>query len=505
MFAAAIWDKPQKRLLLYRDRLGKKPLYYAQTGEVLIFGSEIKSLLLHPRISRELDFTSIYHYLGLKNTQAPRTIYRDIRQILPGEYLIWEKGRLSTKKYWNLNFNSIQNISDEEAAEEILRILEDAVRLRMDCDVPYGAYLSGGVDSSSITTLMTRFSSKPIKTFCLVYEGNSGGEGKEGDRRFARDISRRLGTEHHEFLLTPEFFRDKMPDVLNAFDEPFSGTISTFFLSILIHQYVKVAISGDGADELFGSYLAHRLAFPIRNYNQFRAQNKSSWKELNSEERGSLFPFDSREQYEVLTRVADPDLATWRLKLNVFTPEELEQLLAPEVLKEVSPAGRNPYALLSAFLTAHDDLNRVLEMDQREVLPNQVLPFVDRLSMAHSIEVRVPFLDYRLVEFVNSLPGSMKIKEGVNKYIHKAAMEKILPEDIINRPKEGFVQPNYLWMHASLKGWVLEKLRTLPKKFFNASFLGSLISRFERGETALNAKIWGLTCLSLWWGARRNP
>lgn len=504
MFAVVIWDQKKKKLFLYRDRIGKKPIYYALKDGKLIFASEIKAVLLHPTVSREIDFSALYHYFGLKNISAPRTVYQDIRELLPGHSLCWQEGHVEIKSYWKLDFSRELKISEEEAAGEILRILEDAIRLRIDCDVPFGAYLSGGIDSSSVATLMSRFASKPLQTFCLVYEEEGGGpwKGKQADRSFSREMAKRLGTHHYEFVLTPKFFSEKLPAVLRAFDEPFSGTVSTYFLSILIREHVKVALSGDGADELFGSYLPHRLAFAVQSYNQLVAKQKSRFEDLTEGEKLSLQPFNTPDQYAFLRQVADNDLATWRTRVNVFTPEELKELLDPAILREVPPLEQNFYASLSRGLTAQDELNRVLEMDQKELLPNQVLPFVDRLSMAHSIEVRVPYLDYRLIEFANALPGRMKIREEITKRIHKMAMEKILPQDIIERPKEGFVQPNYSWMHDSLKDWTLECLGCLPRSLFRFSYLDNLISRFKAGDRSLNAKIWNLSCFSLWWQQR---
>lgn len=504
MFATALWDAPRRRLTLTRDRMGKKPLYYAIVGGELLFASEIKCLLLHPALRRDLDPVALFQYLGLKNTSAPRSIFAGVRQLPAGHFLVWENGQASIRPYWQADYLPLESPPTEaEAASEIRRLLEDAVRLRMDCDVPYGAYLSGGVDSSAVTALMSRFHSQPVQTFCLGYADDALGQfkGKAQDIHYAREMSQRLGTEHHELIIDAPFFAEKMPEIVRSFDEPFSGTVSTFFLSILIHEHVKVALSGDGADELFASYLPHRLAFPLEAFLTLRGQGKTRREDLSADELALLAPFDSPAQFAFLARIAHGSQAAWRDHISVFSLSERLELLAPDFLAGLPEARRHdPYTELEGVLSAGDDaLNRVLEVDQAELLANQILPFVDRLSMAHSIEVRCPFLDHRLVEYVNRLPGRYKIGGGINKRILKAAVADLLPADLLARPKEGFVQPIYTWMHGALQGWTISCLDSLPVQLFNPAPLADLRQRFLAGDTGVNAKVWNLACLGLWW------
>lgn len=512
MFATAIWDAPKRRLTLARDRMGKKPLYYALAGGELIFASEIKCLLLHPAIGRSIDPAVLFQYLGLKNTSAPKSIFAAVRQLPAGHFLVWENGQANVRPYWQADYAPLEHPPTEaEATSEIRRLLEDAVRLRMDCDVPYGAYLSGGVDSSAVTSLMARLHNQPVKTFCLGYADDALGQfkGKAQDIHYAREMSQRLGTEHHELIIDAAFFAAKMPEIVRSFDEPFSGTVSNFFLSILIHKHVKVALSGDGADELFASYLPHRLAYPVEALLSFRRQGKTRREDLSDGELAQLAPFDSPQQFAFLDRIAESSQTRWRDHLGVFPLAERLALLSPELLAGLPGGERHdPYAELEARLTAGDDaLNRVLEIDQAELLANQILPFVDRLSMAHSIEVRCPFLDHRLVEYVNRLPGRYKIGGRadatcggpINKRILKAAVADLLPPQLISRPKEGFVQPIYTWMHGALKDWTLSCLDALPPELFNAAPVSALRRRFLAGDTSLNARVWNLACLGLWW------
>lgn len=502
MFGIAVWDSRHRRLILARDRVGKKSLYYAIVGSELVFGSEIKALLRHPDVPRNLDPVGLYRYLGLKNTSAPGTIHAAVRQIPPGHVLVCEDGSIRIEPYWRPDFTPLEGIVEAEAAAEVRRLLEDSVRLRMDCDVPYGAYLSGGMDSSSVVALMSRKQDRPVKTFCLGYEDEASGQfaGKASDIQYAREMSRRLGTEHHELIINAEMFTREMPGVLRAFDEPFSGTVSTFFLSILIRQHVKVALSGDGADELFGSYLAHRLAFPLERCLALAREGKARLDDLTDAEREGLGPYATPEQFRFLSGLAHARHAVWRDRLSVFSQSERRELLSPDFLTQVPEEARDDgYAAIEASFTARDALNQVLETDQRELLPNQVLSFVDRLSMAHSLEVRCPFLDHRLVEYVNRLPGRYKIGGGINKRILKMAVADLLPGELLSRPKEGFVQPIYTWMHGALQGWTLDCLDALPASLFRPAPLAVLRQRFLAGDTGVNAKIWNLACLGLWW------
>ncbi|MGE4421200.1 MAG: asparagine synthase (glutamine-hydrolyzing) [Pseudodesulfovibrio sp.] len=500
MFGLAIWDRREGQLLLYRDRMGKKPLYYALQGKTIVFGSEIKSLLLHPRVSRDPDPAGLASYFALKNTSAPNTAYAAVKQLLPGDMLLWKDGEARTTRWWKPSFSPIADITEEEAVREIRRLLESAVHLRMQCDVPFGAYLSGGVDSSTVASLMSRFHSHPVQTFCLGYEDDVQGQfkGKAQDIHHAREMARRIGSDHHELIINAQTFAESMPDVMAAFDEPFSGTISTFFLSTLIRQHVKVAISGDGADETFASYLTHRLSFPMEHLLRFEREGKGEYDLLSDEDLALLRPFDTPEQFAFLRRIASPVMSEWRDSLSVFTTAERAQLFMSGFFGSGLPPV-NPYRAFDAGGTAQDTLNRTLEVEQAELLPNQILPFVDRLSMAHSVEVRCPFLDHRLVEFVDSLPGEFKIRDGVNKYILKKAVEGIIPPEVINRPKEGFVQPIYSWMHGALRPWTVDLLEALPGEVINLRYVEPIKRAFLNGDTAVNAKIWNLACFSLWW------
>lgn len=463
MFAVALYDAEKKVLFLFRDRIGKKPLYYTyKPGKVFAFASEIKSLLHHPEVSTSVDEDSFLDYLAKKTTIAPKTIYKDVHQLLPGSWLCIDAGmsNLETTCYWRpTTARSGYGLRKEEFIEKFLELFTDSVRIRTRCDVPFGAYLSGGVDSSSVVSVLASLGRK-VKTFCLGYNQDltSRCTGKEEDIDFARRMSKLYGTDHYEIIIDHEKFREDFPRIIGAFDEPFSGTVSTYFVSSLIKDHVKVALSGDGADELFGSYLAHRLAEHV----------------------GSIAS-------------AAPNLlrnpGKWRKDLFVFNDNDMASLIHPDLHIKHTPSVRN-------FIHSVDHVNQVLEEDQSDLLPNQVLPFVDRLSMAHSVEVRCPYLDYRIIELVNSAPGSWKVLHGKTKIIQKEALAgRVIPKEVTDRKKEGFVQPVYSWMEKELSKWVDDLLVTLPYDRLNKKYVMSLDKRYD------HAKIWNLVCLSVWWNS----
>jgi len=289
---------------------------------------------------------------------------------------------------------------------------------------------------------------------------------------------------------------------MRAFDEPYSGTISTYFLSSMISQHVKVALSGDGSDELFASYLPHRLARPIHNYVAFAKLGKGDYEDLSRKDLESLNPYHAREQFQYLKGVASSSQSKWRMKLAVFNEEEKQMLFSTE-FKDILGDYRTDN-LYSAYLedgTTSDPLNSVLEIDQKELLSNQVLPFMDRLSMAHSLEVRSPFLDYRVIEFANSLPSEMKIYNGINKFIQKKAVNKLLPDEFLQRPKEGFVQPIYSWMLRSLRPWIEEVLcykNVSEHGLLNSSYVERILREHMTGVYDHSAKVWNLVCFHIW-------
>jgi len=479
MFAISLYDIRNKKLFLFRDRLGKKPLYYTWREGRFYFSSEIKALL-KIKDNYEIDKKSLINYLQLKNTSAPNTIYKKIKQVKSANYIEYDlvKKVLNEVQYWKVDFSKKLKLSEEEIIEQFMTLLEDAVKIRTKCDVDYGSFLSGGLDSSLITSIIARKHNKKVKTFLLGYEDDF--ENKQNDLYYADKLSKKLGTEHYKYILGSKEVFEELSDVLKSFDEPFSGTVSTYFLSKLVSQNVKVVLSGDGADELFGSYLTHRLATPIENY-------------FANKDKEALKPFDTKEQLVFLQGIADRDITIWRNKLNVFSDHELQRLF----LNDISIS--NPYKELKT--TSVSMLDMCLEIDQQELLPNHVLAFVDRLSMAYSLEIRSPFLDYRIVEFVAQISSSLKIKESINKYILKKSATKYLDDEIINRSKEGFVLPVYQWIeqeyYEKVRMTILNS-KMLDNFKFNKKYIQELLDTFKI-EKKQHAKIWNLYTLAIWY------
>jgi len=328
MFAIAIWDERTQKGLLVRDRPGKKPLYYLHLGTRLYFASEIKCLLEVPGYRREINHQALHHYLGYKHTPCPLTIFKNIFMLPPAHYLIFskEENRIEIERYWEISLErrrEMERMGEEEISSELIAVLERAVKKRLISDVPIGFFLSGGLDSSLSTAIAATQSPGQIKTFTLTYPQGKAHDGKFEDQLFAKRISEQYHTEHHEECIDMSDFCEEFPRIIGHFDEPFAGVVSTFFLSRLIAKHVKVALSGDGADELFGSYLSHRLAFPLHNLKLY--------KETSDERYHDFSPFEHTTSY--LEELYEPEDWKWRAKLLVFSDEEKERLYSGE-LKE---------------------------------------------------------------------------------------------------------------------------------------------------------------------------
>lgn len=474
MFAVALWDSRQQVGLLARDRMGKKPLYYWEHDGALYFASELKALLAVPGFERRLNLEALHHYLGYKHVPHPLTIFEGVRMLPPAHRLLFRPGaEPKLSRYWHLSFATNGRVPDErEAVDELLVRMRRAVQRRLMSDVPVGFFLSGGIDSSLTTALATEVATSPVKTFTLTYAGGSTTPGKEEDRRWARWVAEHYHTDHHEETIEVSHYPESMRKILRAFDEPFAGVVSTYFLSQRMAQHVKVAVAGDGADELFGSYLSHRTAAGV--------------------------------QAPPASLPSDPDWA-WRASLLVMSDEEKFRLYSPDIRAALAHVSTREH-MHRAFdsLTARDPLNRVLEAEFHGIFPDQVLTFVDRLSMAHSLEVRSAFLDTEVVEYVASLPGSLKIRNGETKYILKQAAARYFPDEMVRRPKEGFLMPVTQWVLGDLQPWVRETLspaRLATHGIFDANRVRELVDRvYEPGAdyTAVN-RVLALVIFQEWY------
>ncbi len=479
--------------LLARDHTGKKPLYYLPRPGALYFASEIKCLLAVRDYERRLNPVAVHHFLSYKHVPDPDTAFEGIQSLGPAQTLSWSaRDGVRVSTYWSLDWApdpDWDRMDEEEIALRVAASLKEGVRRRLLSDVPIGFYLSGGVDSSFSTALAATLSPGRIKTFTLTYDSDSTTPGKDEDQRWARAVARQYGTEHHEERLSAGSFAEEFPRVLRHFDQPFSGVVSPYFLSRLIGRHVRVALSGDGADELFGSYLSHRLAPVIAEYL----------------ERGAavLDRPSFRDNRKLVEAIADRDPAKWRARLAVFSEAEKCLLYTPDFAAAVGAASSDAHlAGYFARGTAADPLNRILEAEFRGIFPDQVLAFVDRLSMAHSLETRTAYLDRDFVELAASLPGRLKIRDGENKYILKHAAMPYLPAALISRPKEGFVMPVNQWLMSDSGGFtgrVLHPDRVRAAAMVRPAAVEALVARFQGGDTSLANRVLSLIALHVWW------
>ena len=489
MFAIALWDKRSQTLSLYRDRFGVKPLFYSSRGKHLIFGSEIKAILEHEDVSRELDYQALSHYLSLRNVPAPYTIYSEVRALRPGEMLTWSAEQGSTVSRWYQVPTTVRWSDQDESVlvDQLDGLVRDAVRIRLRSDVNYGAYLSGGIDSSTVVAIMSELSAAPVKTFTLGFADSP--EHKR-DTFFARQVAERYATEHHECVISWEDLQSELPTIIHHLDQPFAGVISSYWLSRFMRRYVTVALSGDGADDMFASYGHHRLVWPLEQLNQSPARDDVD-----------LSFFKGREDF--VRGLAGYAPWEWRLAYGAFMEHEKQPLLTPRGRELLNCPTTDFLRDIYQQCDPHTDaLNKLLYLDMNTLLPNEILYFNDMLSMAHSMEVRTPFLDYRVAELACSIPGTLKIRDGQLKYILRKVAARYVPSAILERPKEGFVLPKNTWLRQGMAGLlddVFREDRLSLHGFFNLDYIRAIIARFLKGDDALTFKIWTLLVFQIWY------
>ncbi|HLK50382.1 MAG TPA: asparagine synthase (glutamine-hydrolyzing) [Bryobacteraceae bacterium] len=496
MFAFAVWSESQKRLVLARDRIGIKPLYYCQHRGNLYFGSELKAILEHPEIPRVLDQQALGSYLSVNYVPGPRTLLDGICKLPPGHVLEWQRGKLRLGGWWKLPTGPARHISTEEAKEELDGLLRESVREHLVADVPLGIWASGGLDSSTILHYAAAATSGRLKTFSISFAGRSFDES-----RYFREVARIYGTDHNEFNLDPEVdLRSAIEDFAFYSDEPSAdaGALPVWYLSRMTREHVTVALSGEGADELFGgylTYLADRAVRPCRHLPQAARQ-------LMRAAVGRCLPV-SDEKISL-----EYKLKRW-LEGSGLDPDEAHFFwngtFSGEQRKQIWPGsnGNGLRALVDsmALSPATGRLNRYLFIDQSYYLPDDILYKADRMSMAHSLEVRPPFLDHRIVEFAARLPEHMKIRGVRQKVILKELMRDKLPQAVIRRKKTGFDIPAHDWFRGSLRGMLRETLNTQAVEatgIFDAAAVETLIRDHMERRINVGYHLWGLLTLFLW-------
>jgi len=502
MFAFAIYDERTEELLLARDRVGKKPLLYARTPNGLVFGSEFSALLKHPDVGRDVDREAIHHYLSFSCVPAPLTAYRQIRKLEPGHTLRYSRRTGETKiaRYWRPDFSKKLKISEEEAGERAVELLRDAVRVRLMSEVPLGAFLSGGVDSSAVVALMSEMSSEPVKTFCIGFE-----EQDFSELHHARRVAEHVGADHHEFIVRPEAM-EILPTLVEHYGEPYadSSAIPTYYVSRETRRHVTVALNGDGGDECFAGYdryAAMKLAGAYRKLPNFlrervirQAANLLPTSELRRSRARSLKRFLAAASLPHVERylrwVSALDA---RAKRDLYTDEFSRETEGFDTGGFVAPffEGANGSGVVDASLLA----------DTMTYLPNDLLVKVDIASMAVSLEARSPFLDHHVIEFAASLPENLKLRGLTTKYILKRVLAKLLPAENLKRPKMGFGVPVGHWLRGGMQGCMRETLlseRHLRRGLFRPEEVRRMVELHARGERDYTAQLWTLMMLELW-------
>ncbi len=504
MFAFAIWDGPKNRLFMARDRLGVKPLVYHLGPKSLVFGSEIKALLQDPEVPREIDPVAIHHYLTYQAVPAPNSVYQGIQKLPPAHYLMWENGKVTIERWWKLEYGpkfEVRTASDRKALEEeLVAQLTEAVRLRLISDVPFGAFLSGGIDSSAVVGLMSRLMDRPVRTFSIGFE-----EDAYDETDAARAIAQRFGADHTEFKVRPDAL-DLLPRLVRFYDEPYADAscIPTYIVSQMARAHVTVVLNGDAGDENFAGYdryvanaLAQRIGplAPVLGSPAFNAllgmlphgENSTSrvWRLKRFTDQLGRTPQERN--------VAWMSLFDNARKAALYTPEFRARMAAHDSTRLVLERYRESGAA--------DFLDATLYADIMTYLPDTLLTKVDIASMAHALEARSPFLDYRFMEFAARIPARLKLEGSRTKSILKSAMSDLLPTEILARKKMGFNVPMDRWLRNELRPMTYDLLlgdKAIGRGYFDRSFVERMLGEHMSGRWNWHSQIFSLLMLELW-------
>ncbi len=506
MFALALWDRKKQKIVLARDRLGIKPLYYQIDGMALRFASEIKCILCDKHVSRRIDMEALNLYLSYLATPPPYTMFEGIRQLYPGEMLIFENNRVRTQSFWypKSRISQSQELDANTVKRELGERLRTIVKEHLLSDVPVGAFLSGGIDSSVLVGLMHEFLGPGFKTFSIGFEGHR----LFDETPQAKSVSKRFGTDHHERILSPADLLNALEDITWQLDEPLadSSCLPLYFVSQLAANYGKVVLSGDGGDEVFAGY----CKYLAEHYRQYFTNLPAPFSHFLSHTFANYLP-ESRANYMMdllrqgkkFLRGFDPDPFERHMGMAIHFEDQLRsQILLPEIRKAIDFDRPRTYRReIFQELSDHDDLTRMLWVDLRHGLPSDMLMKVDRMSMLHSLEVRVPFLDHTLVEYAFSLPGWMKLKGKTTKWILKEAFKDLLPSDIIHRRKHGFDVPVGEWFKHELRDViedVCSESTTNRRGLFDPRQVRQVIMDHQDRRRDYNNQLWIFLSLELW-------
>ncbi len=496
MFAFAIWNKKDESLFIARDRVGKKPLFYSLTDKrSFVFGSELKVLLEHGEISREIHHPALDSYLTFGYVPEEFCIFKGVEKLLPAHTLTFKNGKVETKKYWDFNYiQPVEIKSEAEYIEELRAQIIDAVRVRLISEVPLGAFLSGGVDSSAIVGTMANLSTQPVKTFSIGFNEDSFNELK-----FARLAAKHFNTEHQEFIVTPDLV-DIIDDLVWHFDEPFAdpSSLPTFMVAKMAREFVTVVLSGDGGDELFAGYTRYVIDKKRSGFSNLpsfvRKGVQAVSEQLPHGAKGKNYLYNA--SLDAIDRYID--------SVSHFTKLKRKSLYAKGFIAKLNGSfgvGESLFQQFANSVETGNPIDNLLYLDSKTYLPSDILAKVDRMTMAASLEARAPLLDHKLIEFVVGMPTEFKLKGLETKYIFKKAMEGIVPNEILYREKQGFGVPINEWINVQLKDRIhstLSDSKTLQRGYFDAKYIKTLLDEHHQGRRDHSYSLWILLMLELW-------
>jgi asparagine synthase (glutamine-hydrolysing) len=498
MFAFAVWDACRRQLFLARDRLGIKPLYYTQISERLIFGSEIKAILQDPEMQARLDLSALSNFLSLKYVPAPQTMFAGIYVLPPGHTLTCDINGVAVRQYWDLSFahDHDDHKPEEVYAEQLKELLRESVQLHLVSDVPYGAFLSGGIDSSVIVALMSQFLNEPVKTFSVGFEGD--GEAFS-ELPYARLVAQRYETDHHEVFVGAQDFINLAEKVAWHLDQPIAdqAALANYMLAEIASRHVKMVLTGEGGDELFAGYARYAGELMAPFFGVLPQPVKSLGLMISAHIPGFVRPklaFHALCQPDEVSR-----LTNW---FPLFNPAAKAGLLSDAVKQALNGFTANQvFAQYLARADTSDPLNRMLYVDTKLWLPDDLLARGDKMSMAASLEARVPLLDHKLVEFAASLPPNLKLRHLTRKFLLKKVSQPWLPAEVINRKKKGFPMPIATWFRKEARSFVFDMLSPAAIKrrgLFNPDYVEKLLVEHQTGFADHATGLWALLNVELW-------
>lgn len=503
MFAFAIWDARKRKLILARDRIGIKPLYYWYNGKYLVFGSEIKALLQDRNFPRHVDFTSLYNYLSLLNIPGEHTIFKGIKRLNHGYILIYDNdANVSLRQYWRLSFPNKIAFNENECCKNLYSLFSSAVKKNLDMGGKIGAFLSGGVDSSSIVAMMSQFAGEPVKTFSLGFKDKN--LSSLDELLYARKVSKHLKTNHYELLIDSKDVLSALPKILWHFDEPYAGGIPQYFISKLAKEHVDVVLNGAAGDELFGDYGRSYRYEDIFTYQIYPKKFKKDFLKIMI----SILPnfTVTRSLVKRAKRFVDwasQSIPSLYADSKYFSADMKNNLLVDEIIREVD-INRSVTFLFERFFNeapSKELWDKLFYVDWNNQFVNQFLTYSDRLSMAYALENRCPFLDKDLVEFVLSIPPKYRSKKDDLKYLLKKSLEKVLPIEYLSRQKQGFMLPIGLWIKNGLNELVrilLSKKQIINRAYFNWDLVNKIIEEHMSNKKDNTYLIWSLINFEIW-------